>query len=349
MSGHRGSYGLRDPISGNPDLAPLPSSDRGRSVDSIATMSVSATVEAPVRQGHALPPCPVCGTASAAPWLAKAPYRLHRCAACGLGFVWPIPSAEICARVYDAGYLDGDGTYGYHDGEVRLEAQKARQVRERRALLHRHGYAGRRALDLGCGDGWWLEGLRPDHDALVGIEPMEAVRAEATLRLARSGSLTDVRLVAGLEQLDGEAPFDLATAFDVLEHLRDPAAILDALHARLAPGGLLCAVLPIADHWTARLVPARWDQCKPPEHLWYHSRTSLRRLLGDHGFAVVDERSAWNRWPRPLPGLPAWLQRPFRIPMKLLARLSPRIERGIADSLLVLARRLPDDARDTPR
>jgi len=305
-------------------------------------MSVTAPVEAPSRQRTALPACPVCGTGDAGPWLAKGPYRLHRCAACGLGFVWPVPSAEDCARVYDEAYLAGASDYGYHDGEVRLEAQKHRQVHGRRALLRAHGYAGRRALDLGCGDGWWLEGLRDDHERLVGVEPMEAVRAEATLRLARSGSLDDVRLVAGLDELGGDERFDLVTAFDVLEHLRDPAGTLDALGGLCAPGALLCVVLPVVEHWTACLVPERWDQCKPPEHLWYHSRGSLARLLADHGFAVVEVRSAWNRWPRPLPLVPEWLQWPLRIPMKLLARLSPRIERGIADSILVLARHVPD-------
>ena len=266
-------------------------------------------------------------------WVSQSGYDIHRCQVCGLGGVYPLPDEQVVAAVYDESYLSEGGSFGYQDGIDRLEAQKAKQGRQRRDCLERLGYVGNRALDLGCGDGWWLQHLASDHVAVVGVEPMPAVRAAAATRLPSA------RLLASLSDLAQDERFDLITAFDVLEHLRDPWSQVSELTSRLAPGGILCIVVPIADHWTAQLIPDRWDQIKPPEHLWYFTRESLHRMTQRLGLETRLVASAWNRWPRPLPGLPLALQRPFRLPMKLLARVSSRVERGIADSLLWCAQK----------
>lgn len=306
-------------------------------VDSIDTMPLTdSTIASPgiaPAADRSPPACFACGSTRSSFWLSHGGFDLHRCDECGLAGVSPIPDERTLAAVYDETYLTEGGAFGYQDDPDKLVAQKTRQIRDRRALLASIGYSGRRALDLGCGDGWWLESLAEDHDEVVGIEPMPAVRAAAAQRLHAG------RLLAGLSHLGSDERFDLITAFDVLEHLPDPWNVLQELTGRLAPGGLLCLVLPIADHWTARHMPEQWDQIKPPEHLWYFTRESLRRVTQKLGLETRVEASAWIRWPRPIPHLPQILQAPFRLPMKLLARISPSVECGLADSLLWCAQK----------
>ena len=57
----------------------------------------------------------------------------------------------------------------------------------------------------------------------------------------RMGLTIDYRAV-GVEALDGS--FDLVTSMEVVEHVADPQAFVDALAARVAPGGLLLMSTP---------------------------------------------------------------------------------------------------------
>ena len=276
--------------------------------------------------------CPLCGSTAARPWLSKSGFALHRCGRCQAGYVWPMPSAAEIEAVYDSEYLGSTGEHGYGDSEAALRKQQRRQARERRQLLTKLGYRGQRALELGCGAGWWLASLTEDHERIVGIEPMANCRAEAERAVPQASILPDIGSLTDSER------FDLMSFFDVLEHLPDPGAVFGELRARLAPGGYVMIVVPCVDHWTAELLPEAWDQIKPPEHLVYFGRENLRAFVEREGLELLHLGSAWNRWPRPLPLLPQLLQRPFRPLMKLLAQHSPRIERGIADSVLLVAR-----------
>ena len=77
---------------------------------------------------------------------------------------------------------------------------------------------------------------------------------------------------------------------DVLEHLDDPLAALDRCAAMLAPGGVLCVVTPDPSSRTARTAGPRWWGYLPA-HTYLVPRATLRELLAERGFEVVDDRS----------------------------------------------------------
>ena len=94
-------------------------------------------------------------------------------------------------------------------------------------------------------------------------------------------------------ELGGER-FDAVLFADVLEHLRDPAAVLR--RARAAP--LAIVSLPNIAHWTARraLLRGRFPQedfgLFDRTHLRFFTRASAHALAREAGFAVVEERLA---------------------------------------------------------
>ena len=91
---------------------------------------------------------------------------------------------------------------------------------------------------------------------------------------------------AGVEDFTPAAPYDAVTAFDVLEHLREPRAFLDRLRGWLAPGGTLALTLPDVSSVYPRLLMGRhWFYYAPSDHLHYFDPRTITRLLGDHGFA----------------------------------------------------------------
>jgi SAM-dependent methyltransferase len=69
---------------------------------------------------------------------------------------------------------------------------------------------------------------------------------------------------------------DVLVYGDVLEHLRDPWAVLKRDAALLAPGGTLLVCVPNIEHWSfaARLLAGRWQY----EDMGLFDRTHLRWL-----------------------------------------------------------------------
>jgi 2-polyprenyl-3-methyl-5-hydroxy-6-metoxy-1,4-benzoquinol methylase len=175
-------------------------------------------------------------------------------------------------------------------GLERLRRENFRQVLDRLGALR--PLAGARVLDVGCAHGWFLEeaaarGARP-----VGVEPELEVAAAP-----RSRGL-DVRVGWFPDVLAAGETFDAITFNDVLEHIPDVGATLDACARVLAPGGILSVNIPSADGLGYRVarVGARvglrgpyerfWQHGLPSPHQHYFTRASLARLVADRGFVV---------------------------------------------------------------
>ena len=97
---------------------------------------------------------------------------------------------------------------------------------------------GGRLLDIGSGGGSFLELAASKFDvSAIDMSPYAASRLPIGLR-----SLVKVGDVES-EPLPGP-PYDVVTAFNVLEHLRRPSALIRKISHALAPGGILVGSVP---------------------------------------------------------------------------------------------------------
>jgi len=97
---------------------------------------------------------------------------------------------------------------------------------------------GQKVLDVGCGGGLLSEGMADLGAQVTGIDLSEKALGVARLHLLESGRQVEYRLIA-VEALADEMPgaFDTVTCLEMLEHVPDPASVVNAC-ARLArPGG----------------------------------------------------------------------------------------------------------------
>jgi SAM-dependent methyltransferase len=134
-----------------------------------------------------------------------------------------------------------------------------------------------RALDVGCGNGSFLESMRRLGWMVEGQE-WDPRAAEA----ARERGLTVH--VGPLDELDIRV--DLVTMRHVLEHVADPVAFLRAANHVLEPGGFVYATTPnllSAGHAT---FGRAWRGLEPPRHLHLFTGTSLQ--LAAHAAGHVD-------------------------------------------------------------
>jgi 2-polyprenyl-6-hydroxyphenyl methylase/3-demethylubiquinone-9 3-methyltransferase len=100
---------------------------------------------------------------------------------------------------------------------------------------------GRTALDVGCGAGLLAEPLARLGAKVTGLDATAELVAVARDHAAKIGLEIDYR-AGDVQEVEGQ--FDLITCMEVIEHVADPAAFLQALAKRLAPDGLLVLSTP---------------------------------------------------------------------------------------------------------
>lgn len=99
---------------------------------------------------------------------------------------------------------------------------------------------GKRALDVGCGGGLLSEGMVHRGAYVTGIDMGEAPLSVARLHGLESGVEVDYRqmTVEALAQAE-PASFDVVTCLEMLEHVPNPASVIEACARLVKPGGHL--------------------------------------------------------------------------------------------------------------
>lgn len=188
---------------------------------------------------------------------------VHRCPGCGF--------VSLPVKLQD----------DYYDDYVNAPSQSPQMQqfqREQAEEFVRHfGLAGKSVLEVGCGDGFFLQSLRDCGAECMGIEPSEAQRKIAMAR--------DLRVEAGILSVGrrlGGGPFDAFATRQVFEHVPDLGGFLRAIRENLKPEAVGLVEVPNLEFI---LDQGRFFDFIP-EHLNYFSRDSLRLALELAGFAV---------------------------------------------------------------
>lgn len=221
-------------------------------------------------------------------------YRLVRCRTCATVYAEAAPPATALAAAYAVADYDSS-----EEASLAADAYIA-ALRNSLAALPRRG----RALEIGAGTGVFLERLLDAGFAeAVGVEPSTAAIAAASPRIRPA-----IREGIFAEADFAPASFDFICCFMTLEHVATPREITEACHRLLRPGGKLAFVTHDYSAWLNRALGRR-SPIIDIEHLQLFCPASLRRLLGDAGFAVERIAPFVNRYPlrywlrlTPLPG-----------------------------------------------
>jgi 2-polyprenyl-3-methyl-5-hydroxy-6-metoxy-1,4-benzoquinol methylase len=203
----------------------------------------------------------------------------HRCGACGLVFMQPLPRREELPTLYPATY-----------NNFAAPSNPMSAFLLDRYLVHHAAVCRRLAprgavLEVGCGTGDLLDRLRTLGHRVRGVD----VSPEACAIAARRG--LDV-FCGTLEELPTTERYELVFMSHVIEHVLDPLATVRAAATRLAPGGVLYLETPNVGSLDARLWGRHWGLIHYPRHLYLFDRSTLARLLALGGLERV--RTAWE-------------------------------------------------------
>jgi 2-polyprenyl-3-methyl-5-hydroxy-6-metoxy-1,4-benzoquinol methylase len=232
--------------------------------------------------------CPWCHAVRATPLLQRRDrlgtdaFHYLRCDRCGLVRLDPRPSPEEMARYYPQEYeafQDRRENWFFRLGRQWLWSRRVRAVL-------RHMPSPGQVLDVGCATGEFLEAMQRRGWAVAGIEPDPPAARQAQQRLGNAA----VQVAPFEEASLPEGSYDLATLWDVLEHLPDPPAALGRLALALRPGGVLALGVPNLDSWDARLFGPSWIGWDAPRHLYLFPDPLLRTMLAAAGLPVFATR-----------------------------------------------------------
>ncbi|HXZ35942.1 MAG TPA: class I SAM-dependent methyltransferase [Thermodesulfobacteriota bacterium] len=204
-------------------------------------------------------------------------FHYQRCSVCGLVFLNPRPDPEQLLRYYGRDYYGG-GERKFTRG---IEALRLLFALRRVYRLQRYLPRAGRALDIGCGQGAFLQLLRRQGWAVQGTELME----EPARRARQAG--IPVFLGEIQEGQLGEGSLDLVTLWHVIEHLRDPAGMLRRISLMVGKKGLVALSTPNVESTQARVFRERWFHLDPPRHLYLFSPETLHHLMAQAGFRMI--------------------------------------------------------------
>lgn len=189
-------------------------------------------------------------------------YRVMRCTACGLCRTDPWIPEDERAKYYEPDEQAGEGRasrIGMYQNRLADRLQKAVG-----------GGSGKRVLDIGCGQGVFLELMRERGFDTFGIE-----LGEESARVARDERGLNV-VTGDLFTLQAEnESFDAVVMSHLIEHVDDPIAVLTRVRDLLRPGGVAMISLPNYRCIERRIFGANWYPWCLPVHLYHFDKRSI--------------------------------------------------------------------------
>lgn len=243
-------------------------------------------------------PCVVCG-AERSRELHALPYPeegypglfvMRECDGCGLLFNSPRLSDARIEQLYDGNY------YVFRESE-RQALRRVEQLAAQTIGVAAQFTDARRLLEVGCAKGYLLALLKARGWDVRGVELSSAAADFARERF-------DVPVHAGTLQSwlrSAEfAPSPLLLSTDVIEHVTDPLAFVQAMHDATAERGWLVVGTPNADSDHRLALGTQWIGFNP-FHIFLFNRANLGRLLQRAGFDVVQAYTYTNGDPPAAP------------------------------------------------
>jgi 2-polyprenyl-3-methyl-5-hydroxy-6-metoxy-1,4-benzoquinol methylase len=223
----------------------------------------------------------MCQSDEARLFLATPVDTLVQCRHCRLIYVNPRPVAK------DTDYEEVFFLQEYKDvygvDYIEDRANITRLARARLDVIERHQQGGN-LLDVGCAAGFLLDEARRR-----GWEPSGVEISHFASQYARQELNLDVFTGTLEEAKFPQAEFDVVVLYFVLEHLRDPLALLREISRILKPGGLLSLAVPNIAGLYFRFKREDWiaERIRHQSHFYEFSPSTLRRMLARAGLRTV--------------------------------------------------------------
>lgn len=206
-------------------------------------------------------------------------YQYRRCKQCCVVQINPFLCLEELVKAYEIdyhGYAEATDKGLFYQGLFAV--QDWLFSRRLRSIIA----PGAAVLDLGCGNGAFLDRVRG-----LGAERVEGIdfSEQAVSTAARRGISVFQGVFKAFER--PPATYDVIFMNNYLEHTSDPLAELQKCLSLLKPNGLLVGEVPNFDSFDRRIFGRYWGGNHVPRHTFQFDPPALRTLLARAGFTTA--------------------------------------------------------------
>ena len=228
--------------------------------------------------------CNFCGSSKQKPYDQVGNWNIVQCQRCDFCFTNPRPTPESLPSFYTEDYFkDSHETrfnFFHEDGAMKSsdELGFASRIADIEENLPTRG----KLLEIGSAMGHFLDAMKRRGWQVKGIEI-----SQDAIELARQGN---IEVFCGvLEEFQSDEKFDVVCMYQVLEHVPDPAYVIERSRQLLSEGGLLVIEVPNLESFDAKINRQRrnWNY-DLPRHLNHFRPGVLRNKLRENGFEIVE-------------------------------------------------------------
>ncbi len=215
-------------------------------------------------------------------------FTISECRNCTLRYTNPRPAESAIGRYYQSDkYISHAGsdkselgvTYKIYDWVRNFS------ISSKLSLIKNYHKNGK-LLDLGCGLGYFLNGVRLDNTfeatgADVSNEAIDYIREKFNIEAINEQALNQFK----------DRSIDIITQWHVMEHVHRLDERMQELNRLLANNGTMFIAVPNYKSYDAGHYKQFWDGYDVPRHLYHFNPKSFRQLMEKHGFTVIKQKA----------------------------------------------------------
>lgn len=227
--------------------------------------------------------CAICGSQKGRTERKIERFAIRRCVDCGF-----LQTEKILAEgELEDYYTKGYGGLRQRQGQE-INASINIDAMRRMGLLESKK---NKVLDVGCGYGYLL-------GRLEGVAQIRAGLELAITEIEHARDAYGIEVATAFDDLpdDLQGDFDMIVLFEVIEHIRDPVEFLNAIVARLRPGGVLVVGTDNFKSWPVRTLGDHFPKWIPHQHISLFDPVSIEELISRLDCMQVIARLSYTPW-----------------------------------------------------
>ena len=220
-------------------------------------------------------------------------FEVFKCSKCQLIFLDGVKTdEEYYAKYYAKDYYQNFGMPGFLEKMAKLLGRFSLRQKEKLILNNFKDKKDKISiLDIGCGSGGFLAGLRKEKFEKTGVEinPEGAQLCRGKGIAVYNQALTDIDF--------SEKKFDVITMWHVLEHMKNPLEDFQKISQLLSPGGIFIFQTPNTQSMGFRYGRKRWFHLDSPRHLMLYDRKSAKYLCRQSDLRIIKTKNEFYDYP----------------------------------------------------